>query len=321
MLTISADDIDRLTDYPALIDAIGAAFRGDFEVPLRHHHTIERPGEAEATFLLMPAWTAMTGEQAPARPYVGLKAVTIYPDNPARGEPTVLGMYLLLDGATGKPLALIDGPELTVRRTAAASALAARYLAREDAGRMVMVGAGAMAPCLIRAHAAVRPVREIALWNRNAEKARALAASLRDEGLAVTATDDLETAVREADIVSCATISATPIVLGAWLKPGTHVDLVGAFRPDLRETDDEVMRRGRVFVDTRPGGFAEAGDVVQALQSGALREQDVAADLFELASGSKGGRRSADDITVFKSVGTAIEDLAAAILLYEASGA
>ena len=321
MLTISAEDIGRLTDYPTLIDAIDAAFRSDFEVPLRHHHTIERPGEAEATFLLMPAWTAMGSPEKPATPYVGLKAVTIYPDNPAKGEPTVLGIYLLLDGTTGKPLAQIDGPELTVRRTAAASALGARYLAREDASRMVMVGAGAMSPCLIRAHAANRPIRDVSIWNRNLDKARAVAATFAGEEFTVTATEDLEGAVRQADIVSCATISDKPIVLGDWLSPGTHVDLVGAFRPDLRETDDEVMRRGRVFVDTRAGGLAEAGDVVQALQSGALREQDVLADLFDLAGGAKGGRRSADEITVFKSVGTAIEDLAAAILLYEAANA
>ncbi len=323
MLNISSEDIGRLADYPAIADALADAFRGRYEVPLRHHHTIDLEGRPEATLLLMPAWTSPSGDKAasPAgeKAYVGLKSVTIYPDNPARGEPTVQGMYFLLDGGTGRPLALIDGPELTVRRTAAASALAARYLAREDASSMLMVGSGALSPCLIRAHMSVRPIASVAIWNRNVGKAGDLASTLRAEGIDARAVEDLEGAVRGADLISCATISSVPLVLGEWLAPGTHVDLVGAFRPDLRETDDEVMRRGTVFVDTRPGGLSEAGDVVQAVKSGALREEDIAADLFELTRGEKPGRSGADEITVFKSVGTAIEDLAAAILVYEAA--
>ena len=192
MLNIAAQEIDRLADYPALVDALAAAFRGQFEVPLRHHHTIALGTRPEATLLLMPAWTS----QGAGNAYVGLKSVTIYPDNPGRGEPTVQGMYFLLDGQSGRPLALIDGPELTVRRTAAASALAARYLARDDASNMLMVGSGAMAPCLVRAHRSVRPIETVTIWNRNLDNAEALAETLRGEGIAARATTNLEPAAR-----------------------------------------------------------------------------------------------------------------------------
>lgn len=319
MLTIAANDIDRLAGYPQFVEALAAAFRGEFEVPLRHHHAIDLAGRPQATLLLMPAWTRQNAQAGDGSAYIGLKSVTIFPDNPSRDEPTVQGMYFLLDGETGRPLALIDGPELTVRRTAAASALAARYLAPEDARTMLMVGSGAMAPCLVRAHRSVRPIETVTIWNRNPAKAEKLAEHLRAEGIEAEATADLEAAVRAADLISCATISPEPLVRGAWLKPGTHVDLVGAFRPDLRESDDEVMRRGTVYVDTRPGGLSEAGDVVQAIASGALARDDIAADLFELARGDHPGRAGPNEITVFKSVGTAIEDLAAAIMLYEAA--
>src|SRR5690606_315490 len=242
---------------------------------------------------------------------------SIFPGNEAAGEPTILGVYILMSGTTGRPLAMIDAPELTVRRTASASALAARYLAREDASTLLCVGAGALAPCLVRAHASVRPIRDVMVWNRNGDKARALAETLRGEGMQAKAVDDADDAVGQADIVTCSTMSDRPLVKGALLRPGTHVDLVGAYRPDLRESDDEVMRRARIFVDTREGALSEGGDVVQPLKSGAIAEGDIVGDLFDLTAGRVRGRTAADEITAFKSVGIAIEDLAVAILLYE----
>jgi ornithine cyclodeaminase len=309
MRIISADELRQTFAFPALIEALRHAFKSDVEVPVRHHHAIERPGEPAATLLLMPAWTKGEG-----RAFAGVKIVTVYPGNSLRGLPSVMGAYLLLDGATGAPLAVVDGQALTLWRTAAASALAASHLARKDARRMVMVGAGALAPYLIAAHRSIRPLEEVLVWNRSPERAEALAAQLSNEGHPVHATENLEAAVREADIVSCATLSAEPLVKGAWLKPGAHLDLVGAFTPKMRESDDEAVRRARLYVDTRAGALKEAGDIVQPLQAGIIKESDIAGDLFDLCRGKAEGRRTAEEITLFKSVGTALEDLAAATL-------
>ncbi len=310
MRVVSAAEIDGALTFPALIDALDEAFRSDAVVPVRHHHEIERPG-AHATLLLMPAWTG-AGE---AQGFVGVKVVSVFPDNGAKGIPSVLGTYLLMDGATGAPLAALDGTRLTHWRTAAASALAARYLAREDASRMVMVGAGALAPFLIRAHMSQRPIREVQLWNHRPEKAEAVAAELRAEGLPVTAIRDLEGAVRAADLVTCATLSSQPVVEGAWLKPGAHLDLVGAFNLRMREADDAAVQRARVFIDT-PAAKKEGGEVAISLKSGAIAEDHVQGDLFDLCRKAVGGRRGAEEITLFKSVGTALEDLAAAMLVW-----
>jgi ornithine cyclodeaminase len=231
-----------------------------------------------------------------------------------------MGLYLLLDGRTGEPRALIDGQRLTLWRTAAASALAATYLARADASRLLVIGAGALAPFLARAHCAVRPIREIRIWNRTPANAERVAEALRSEGRAATATGDLDASIGWADIVSSATISPTALVKGALLRPGAHLDLVGAFTPQMRESDDAAIRRARVFVDTRAGATEEAGDIVQPLASGALAGKDILADLAELARGEKDGRTGGAEITLFKSVGAALEDLAAGRLVYERLG-
>jgi ornithine cyclodeaminase/alanine dehydrogenase-like protein (mu-crystallin family) len=315
MKNISAAGIRRSVGYRDLVEALRAAFRGDVVTPLRHHHAIERAGRAGAMLLLMPAWTAMA--QGAEKGYAGLKTVMVVPDNVERGKPTVQGAYLLFSGETGEALALLDGTELTRMRTAAASALAADYLARKDAGSLLMVGAGALAPHLIRAHAEVRPIRRVRIWNRRPKPAAALARRLARQGFDAAAVDDLETAVRDADIVSCATLSTEPLVRGAWLQPGQHLDLVGAFTPEMRESDDEAMRRARIHVDTREGALSEAGDLIQPMRSGAIAQDAIRGDLFDLARDRIAGRTGADEITAFKSCGTALEDLAAAILVYE----
>ena len=209
---------------------------------------------------------------------------------------------------------MLDGTRLTVWRTAAASALAARHLAREDASRMVMVGAGALAPFLIRAHMSQRPIREVALWNHTAEKAETLAAELRREGLPVTAVTDLEAAVRAADLVSCATLSTAPIVKGAWLKPGAHLDLVGAFNLKMREADDEALLRSQVYIDT-PAAKIEGGDVAVSLAERRHRREPCARRRLPTCAGPP-PRRAIQAITAFKSVGAALEDLAAAMLVW-----
>ena len=223
MRFVGADEIDRILDYPALVEALAAAFRDGMVAPVRHHHAIERDGET-ATLLLMPAWDSGSG-------FIGVKVASVFPLNASRGKPSVMGTYLLLAGDSGEPLAGFDGVALTLWRTAAASALAAHYLARPDAKHMAMIGAGALAPRLIAAHAALRPISHVTVWNRSPEAAERLAASLNRPGLAVTATRDREAAVCDADIVSAATMSAEPLIAGRWLKPGAHVDLTGAYTP------------------------------------------------------------------------------------------
>jgi alanine dehydrogenase len=309
MRVVTAADIDRVLTYPALVEALGEAFRGDITVPVRHHHTIPQAG-SDATLLLMPAWNA-AGER-----FLGCKIVTVFPDNATVDKPSVYANYLLLSGETGEPLAMLEGRTLTAWRTAAASALAASYLARKDAAHLVMIGAGALAPHLIRAHSAVRPITRVTLWNRTRRRAMALAFDLARAGIEVELADELEEAVRKADVVSCATLSATPLVRGAWLRKGTHVDLVGGYTPRMREADDNAVKRAKVYVDTRDGALKEAGDIVAPLRRGVIKKAELGGDLFDLCRKAAKGRRSQAEITLFKSVGSAIEDLAAAMLVW-----
>ena len=306
MRVVDAATIERVLDYPGLVAALADAFRGRVVAPPRHHHTLPR-ADGDATLLLMPAWEDSGGA-------AGVKIVSVFPGNAARGLATVLGSYLLLDGATGAPKAVLDGRVLTLWRTAAASALAATHLARADARRLVMVGAGALAPRLVAAHASVRPIDTVAIWNRTPARAESLAREIARPGLAVTVAGDLATAVAGADIVSVATMSPEPLVRGEWLRPGVHLDLVGAYTPAMREADDAAVRRARVFIDT-PAALREAGDIVQPVAAGVIAEADLAGDLAGLCRGTVPGRESAGEITLFKSVGAAIEDLAAAVLV------
>jgi ornithine cyclodeaminase/alanine dehydrogenase-like protein (mu-crystallin family) len=309
---VTASELAAVLDDRGLVERLREAFREGADAPLRHRHAVPAPG-GEGTLLLMPAW--QRGRS------LGVKVVTVFPGNASRGLSAVQAAYLLLDAETGAPLALMDGTMLTRRRTAAASALAADYLARRDSATLVMVGTGSLAPHLIGAHAAIRPIREVRVWGRSPDKARALAASVMmaaGSGRAdvrVTPVEDLEAAVRAADVVSCATLASDPLIRGAWLRPGTHLDLVGGFTPAMREADDDAVRRSRVFVDT-PAALEEAGDVVQPIASGVLKKEDVA-DLFDLARGRRPGRTDEAQVTLFKSVGAALEDLAAARLAFE----
>jgi ornithine cyclodeaminase len=312
--------VDAALGYPHLIDILEAAFVKGAIAPPRHHHAIALHGRPEATLLLMPAWeSAQAGGEFAGR-FMGVKTVTVFPDNGERGKPAVLGTYVLLSAETGEALAIMDATRLTAWRTAAASALASRKLSRPDATRLLMVGAGALAPFLVRAHSSVRPIRDIALWNRSRPRAEALAATLAQHGMKAIIVDNLADAAANADIISTATLSPEPLIRGAWLKPGTHLDCVGAYRPGMRETDDEVVRRARIFVDTRAGAFSEAGDILQPLQSGVIARDAILADLFDLARGTVPGRGAADEITLFKSVGASIEDLAAAVAMYAHAG-
>jgi ornithine cyclodeaminase/alanine dehydrogenase-like protein (mu-crystallin family) len=319
MRILDADAVERHLPFPDLMDALDAAFRAPVVTPVRHHHAIERGGEPNGMLLLMPAWTDMA-MSVDAGSMIGIKIVTVMPGNAARSVASVLGSYLVLDGVTGAPMAMLDGTRLTLRRTAAASALAARRLARANATRLTMVGAGALAPHMIDAHASVLPITDVKIWNRDHAKAVALAARMADRPFPVRAVKTLKRAVEDSDVVSVATMSETPLVLGSWLSPGTHVDLVGAYTPRMRETDTAAIVRASVFVDTRGGALKEGGDLVIPLSEGAITADHVRADLFDLAQGRHRGRAAPDEITVFKSVGTALEDLAAAQMVLARAG-
>jgi ornithine cyclodeaminase len=310
MRFVTAEDIDRSVPPRDMVEALRRWFAKGCETPLRSHFNMERTGEDDATLLIMPSW-----EKDGA---AGVKVAAVVPGNSSRNLPAVSGIYILLDGVTGQPAAVLDGSRLTTRRTAAASALAADYLARKDASHLVMVGTGAMAPNLIAAHASVRPIKKVTLWNRRPEKAVTLAREVELLGFEASGTDDLEMACKTADIISCATLSNEPLVRGAWLPDGVHVDLVGAFKPAMRETDDDVMKKCRIFVDSFGGASAEGGDVVQAIQSGAISKNDIVGDLFGLTREQVKGRLSEGECTVFKSVGHALEDFAAAVSVVEA---
>lgn len=310
---IAAATLYNILPPKALVETLRRAFReGEVVVPPRHHHSVAVPGAPEATLLLMPAW----------RPggHMGVKVVSVFPGNSARTLPTVMGTYLLMDGETGLPLAVMDGTALTRARTAAASALAADYLAPRRAACLLMVGTGALAPHLIAAHTAIRPIERVLIWGRDVAKAQALAAGLNMPGIETVPVADLRGAVREADIISCATLSQEPLVLGAWLRAGQHLDLVGGFTPSMREADDAAVRAAHVFVDTLQGAMTEAGDLVQPLAAGVLSADDILGDLFDLCRGTHPGRRHESDLTLFKSVGTALEDIAAAQMAFAALG-
>ncbi len=308
---------DRL-NRGSLIDALDTAFRGEHSVPDRQHYAVPapQPSEAGGTLFVMPAWRGGS---------LGIKLVTVFPDNARRGLPAVAATYVLLDAATGESRAILDGSELTLRRTGAASALASRYLSSATASRLLMVGTGKLAPHLIESHALVRPIREVRIWGRNADRAHALAATMagnpfvdsmgnpRGGAISITPTEDLEAAARWADIVSCATLSQLPLVRGAWLGPGQHLDLVGSFTPDMCEVDDDTVARCELYVDTRSGALHEAGEILGAIQRGVIGAADIRGEFADL--GSERFRRSGPQaITLFKSVGSALEDLVAAEL-------
>jgi ornithine cyclodeaminase len=308
MRHIDAEATRAALPFSLLIPALEAAFVAGCEVPPRHHHRIAATG-GDATLLLMPAWT-------PDR-FLGVKIVNVFPGNGARGLPALSSCYLLCDGATGVHLALIDGNEITARRTAAASALAASFLSRPDSARMLVVGAGRVASLLPEAYRVVRPIERVDVWDRTRGNGAALAARLRTAGFDARAVDDIDAALAAADVVSCATLATAPLIDGARLRPGTHVDLIGSYARHMREADDETVRRASVFVDTA-AAIEDSGDLFHPIANGALRREDVRATLADLCRHQHRGRDRADEITLFKSVGTALEDLAAAMLAYGA---
>lgn len=311
MIHLEAEALGRSLPYPELIDALRAAFAEGWTAPARHHHQVQTSDGTPAKLLLMPAWR--TGQ------FIGVKLVNVFAGNTLKNMPAVSSLYILCDGSSGRILAQIDGECLTARRTAAASALAASFLARRNAHRLLIVGAGRIAAELAVAHAAVRPISHVTIWSRTAERAKQLEALIARQGFEARITRNLQEAVGEADVISCATLSNEPLIRGDWLQRGTHIDLIGSFTPEMRETDDAAIRRGLLIADCRTTVLAEAGDVIRPIRSGAIHSEHVVADLYDLCQGRHDGRKDEEQITIFKSVGLAIEDLAAASKAYTCS--
>jgi len=313
MINLNAEEVAEALPIDRLIEALSVAFTKGATVPDRAHHEVPVPNGTAGTLLLMPAWRSGR--------HLGVKVVTVFPDNAKQGRPAVYGSYLLMSAENGTPLALLDGTELTLRRTAAASALASTYLARTDSSSLLMVGTGNLAPHLISAHAAARPIERVCIWGRRPEAAQQLADQLSGSSFDVEIAENLQTAVGDADIISCATLASEPLLQGEWLVDGQHIDLVGAFTPTMAEADSAAIARAAIYVDTRAGALAEAGDIVQAIQKGAFTAQEIKGSLRELCSGAVSGRTNDSEVTLFKSVGTALEDLAAAELATGLDGA
>ena len=307
---IDAAQVRRALPYPELIDALRDTFREPPLAPQRHAHALPE----SSSLLLMPAW--QPGKE------IGVKLVTVMPENRHRDLPTVHALYVLMDATTGAPLALMDGEVLTLRRTAAVSALASRFLSREDSRTLLLVGNGRLAPEMAVAHCAARAIERVLVWGRDTARVAAAMQRIRETGLAlqvtVEAASSLEAACAQADVICCATTSTEPLLKAAAIQPGTHVDLVGGFRPTMREADDALIMSATLFVDTREGALAEAGDLTQPMNQGLIGEDAVRGDLSALVRGQHPGRRTPTEITLFKSVGTSVADLGAARLVWRA---
>lgn len=314
MQMIDADRVHALLPYDQLIPALVEAHLSDIDA--RQSVVLDQPSSegGQDNFLALPAWQRGRA--------MGAKLVTVFPANETNGSdlPSVQAVYALFDGQNGKPRAMVDGTALTLRKTAADSGMGSHFLARKDAQSLMMVGAGAMAPHLIQAHIAARPtIQDVMIWNRTPERADKLAEEMDLPGKTLRAVETLE-AARDADIISCATMATEPLILGDWLKPGAHLDLVGSFRPDMVECDAAALIRGDVFVDSRWSPLDDCGELVQALANGTLTQDDILADAFQLARGEHPGRSSADQITVFKNGGGGHLDLMVAQALCDLAG-
>lgn len=310
MLHIDADQLTATIAPTDLVADLAAGHREGVDAIERLLLTEERGPEAANHLLIWSAWAHGRG--------VGAKLAAVFPDNERRGRgPNVRTVYVLFDGDDGAPRCVITGDQFTRCKTAADSALASTFLSRPDARVLVVVGAGAQAETHVRFHCAVRPgIERILIWNRTAAKAEALAVRLSDLGRPVAVADDLAAAIGEADIVTSVTATREPLIQGVWLKPGLHLDLVGGFTPDMREADDEAIRRATLFADTRRFTLGDCGDFTQALARGAMREADLGADLFDLCTSEAPGRTRDDQITLFKNGGGGHLDLMIARALY-----
>lgn len=299
MIVLDDARVLDLVDQGGIVTALKRAFIEPAQTPSRMHCAL--PGDDEAKLLIMPSWSG--------RSAIGVKIVTVIPSNRERGRPTIDGAYILMDGKSGQPLAILNGPVLTGLRTAGVCALAASVLSRTDTKTLLMIGTGALAPYLVRAYMAVRNLERVIIWGRDSQKGRDLADTLSALPVEFEVAHDLSSALHRADLVCSATLTRSPLVAGARIAPGAHVDLVGSFTPEMREADTELFRRGRLVVDTMTA-FDESGDIIEPLRERVISRS--VPDLAQLLREPTLGRASAEEITIFKSVGTGIADLGVA---------
>jgi alanine dehydrogenase len=304
MKHIDFDTVLRLAGVASLVEPLRRAFVSHAVTPERAHYDLAAP-DRPRTLLLMPSWQP-GGD-------IGVKIATVFPDNADRGLPSVNAAYVLFSGQTGEPRAWIDGRALTLVRTAAVSALAADLLAPAAPGVLLTVGTGALSRYLVEGHLAVRRYRSVLVWGRDPDKAAAVARDLGARGWPVAVARDLEAAARSADVISCATLAEQPLIEGRWLKPACHLNLIGSFRPGMREADDDCMRGALIAVDTLTA-LTESGDLCEPLARGVIAKDDICllGDLIAAKAAPARPRK-----TVFKSVGVAHADLAVAEQLVE----
>lgn len=298
--------IETKTDFTELISELRKGFSNkDTLTPERHHHDFpNKQMGANTTMLLMPSW--QDGKDA------GVKVVTLSPNNARLNLPSIQGTYIYMDALSAEVKAILDAKSLTNKRTAAASALASSYLSDPLSKTLLMVGTGALSPELIKAHCSVRPIKQVMIWGRNEEKAAAVKRFLAAEDFDLEVVGQLHEAIPKADIISVATLSKDPLILGKYLRAGQHIDLVGSFKPDMREADNEVVQKAKLFADVRLMATKESGDFAIPIEQGLIGLEDIIADLFDLSQQKQSFKRAEGDITLFKSVGYAMEDLIAA---------
>lgn len=309
MKIIEAGQVDQALAFPALIDALETGFRGDYGMPPRQVFQLAGSGAVSHDgFALLPAWNDSL---------IGVKAFTYFPDNEAAGFASLYSKILLFDRQHGVPLALVDGTSITYWRTAAVSALAARHLSRPESSTLLLLGTGRLAPYLVAAHLTVRDIKRVWLWGRDAGKAAALQARLQraHPGVEFIGIADIASHAGDADIIVSATGAATPLLQGAWIAAGCHVDLLGNHSPDRRECDSALIVNSTVHVDSLDNVLREAGEILIPIAEGVFRADAIAGELKDLCRNGISGRRSAAEITVFKAVGTALSDLLAAQLV------
>jgi len=310
MKIISAEQVHAALSYPALIDSLQQAFAGDFTMPPRKVFLLDETSGSHDAFALLPSWS---------EELIGVKAFTYFPG----AKPPYKSLYskiMLFDRQHGEPVALVDGTSVTFWRTAGVSGLASRLLSREDSSTLLMIGTGNLAPYIIRAQASVRPIKRVLVWGRTAEKAAAVASQMNDElpGVEVTAVNSIQAACAEADIIVSATGSHEPLVQGDWVRPGTHTDFIGNHHATKRECDTALVVKSKVYADSFDNCFREAGEVLVPISEGAITREHVLAELTGMTSGNATLRTSAEEITLFKSIGMALSDLVGAGAAYHA---
>jgi 1-pyrroline-2-carboxylate reductase [NAD(P)H] len=310
MHVIEASEVHRTMNFKELIPAIEETFAGTHGMPQRNVFSLEEDSDHSDGFAVLPAWNSKA---------IGVKAFTHFPENGPKGLDRLYSKILMFKRETGEPLALVDGSSVTYWRTAAVSALGSQYLSRKNASRLLVCGTGNLASYMALAHATVRPITQIDIWGRSTDKAEKVAKQIGKQrpDITVVAVTDLESAAGQADIISCATGAGEPLILGEWVKPGTHTDFVGNHSPNRRECDTALITKASVFVDSRVNVLSEAGELLMPIEEGVFDKNDVKAELLELARGQHKGRQKEEEITVFKTVGTALSDLAAACLVVE----